>query len=145
MPPYSKMRQVANIIAAEAFKTYQSIQYQDWISLSSSQTEINLGVRLPNKEEIERAKGIIAKASGPVMNTAEEIYAVKLCSLRDFPKQVPLIIQAFRIGDLAIAAAPCEIFVEIGLDIKAKSPFKNNFYNFPCQWLQWLFANSRAP
>ena len=127
MPPYSKMRQVANIIAAEAFKTYQSIQYQDWISLSSSQTEINLGVRLPNKEEIERAKGIIAKASGPVMNTAEEIYARETMLIKDFPKQVPLIIQAFRIGDLAIAAAPCEIFVEIGLDIKAKSPFKTTF------------------
>lgn len=127
VPPYAKMRQVANIIAAEAFKTYQSIQYQDWISLSSSQTEINLGVRLPNKEEVERAKGIIAKASGPVMNTAEEIYARETMLIKDFPKQVPLIIQAFRIGDLAIAAAPCEIFVEIGLDIKGKSPFKTTF------------------
>jgi hypothetical protein len=127
VPPYTKMRQVANIIAAEAFKTYQSIQYQDWISLSSSQTEINLGVRLPNKEEVERAKGIIAKASGPVMNTAEEIYARETMLIKDFPKQVPLIIQAFRIGDLAIVAAPCEIFVEIGLDIKGKSPFKTTF------------------
>jgi hypothetical protein len=127
MPAYAKMRQVANVIAAEAFKTYQTIRYQDWISLSSSQTEINLGVRLPNKEEIERAKGIISKASGPVMNTAEEIYARETMLIKDFPKQVPLIIQAFRIGDLAIAAAPCEIFVEIGLDIKTKSPFVTTF------------------
>lgn len=127
MPPYEKMRQVANVIAAEAYKTYQTIRYQDWVSLSSAQTEINLGVRLPKKEEIERAKGIIAKASGPVMNTMEEIYARETMLIKDFPKQVPLIIQAFRIGDLAITAVPCEIFVEIGLDIKAKSPFKPTF------------------
>jgi hypothetical protein len=61
------------------------------------------------------------------MNTAEEIYARETMLIKDFPKQVPLIIQAFRIGDLAIAAAPCEIFVEIGLDIKGKSPFKTTF------------------
>ncbi len=127
MPPYEKMRQVANVVAAEAYKTYQTIRYQDWISLSSAQTEINLGVRHPKKEEIERAKGIIAKAKGPVMNTSEEIYARETMLMKDFPKQVPLILQAFRIGDLAIAAAPCEIFVEIGLDIKAKSPFKPTF------------------
>jgi neutral ceramidase len=127
MPPYAKMQQVANIIAAEAYKTYQSIRYQDWISLSSAQTVINLGVRLPQKEEIERAKEIIAKVNGSIMNTAEEIYARETLLIKDFPKQVPLIIQAFRIGDLAITAAPCEIFVEIGLDIKAKSPFNPTF------------------
>ncbi|MGV3687157.1 MAG: hypothetical protein ACO1NS_16120 [Daejeonella sp.] len=127
LPPYEKMRQVANVVAAEAYKTYQTIRYQDWVSLSSAQTEINLGVRHPEKEEIERAKGIIAKAKGPVMNTAEEIYARETMLMKDFPKQVPLILQAFRIGDLAVTAAPCEIFVEIGLDIKAKSPFKPTF------------------
>lgn len=37
------------------------------------------------------------------------------------------ILQVFRLGDLAIAAAPCEIFVEIGLAIKSKSPFKTTF------------------
>ncbi len=126
-PPYSRMREVADIVAAEAYKTYQNIKYQNWISLSAAQKEIKLGVRHPDKEEIERAKGIIAKANGPVMNTMEEIYARETMLMNDFPKQVPLFIQAFRVGDLAIAAAPCEIFVEIGLDIKAKSPFKPTF------------------
>ena len=73
--PYSKMREVANIVAAEAYKTYQNIRYQNWISLSAAQKTIMLGVRLPDKEEIERAKGIIAKTNSAVMNTMEEIYA----------------------------------------------------------------------
>ncbi len=127
MPPYSRMQQVANIVAAEAYKTYQNIKYQDWISLSSEQKEITLGVRLPEKEEIERAKGIIAKAKGPVMNTMEEIYARETMLMNEFPKQVPIILQAFRLGDLSIAAAPCEVFVEIGLKIKKESPFKPTF------------------
>ena len=57
----------------------------------------------------------------------EEIYARETMLIKDFPKQVPLILQAFRIGDLAITAAPVEIFVEIGLEIKEKSPFKTTF------------------
>ena len=38
-----------------------------------------------------------------------------------------MILQAIRIGDLGIVANPCETFVEIGLDIKKKSPLKHTF------------------
>lgn len=127
LPPYTRMQQVANIVAAEAFKAYQNIKYQDWISLSSVQKEITLGVRLPDKKEIERAKEIIANAKLPIMDSREEIYARETVLLKDYPKQVPLILQAFRLGDLAITAMPCEVFVEIGLEIKEKSPFKPTF------------------
>ncbi|MBC7759550.1 MAG: neutral/alkaline non-lysosomal ceramidase N-terminal domain-containing protein [Phormidesmis sp. FL-bin-119] len=127
LPPYVRMQQVANIVAAEAYKVYQNIKYQDWISLSSVQEEIILGVRLPDRKEIDRAKEIIANAKAPIMDSREEIYARETMLMKDFPKQVPLILQVFRLGDLAIAAAPCEIFVEIGLEIKLKSPFKTTF------------------
>jgi len=40
---------------------------------------------------------------------------------------VPLIIQAMRIGDLGIAAIPCEVFAETGLAIKQQSPFQQTF------------------
>lgn len=127
LTPYTRMQQVANIVAAEAFKAYQNIKHQDWISLSSVQKEITLGVRLPDKKEIERAKEIIANAKSPIMDSREEIYARETMLMKDFPRQVPVILQAFRLGDLAITAVPCEVFVEIGLEIKEKSPFKPTF------------------
>ena len=34
---------------------------------------------------------------------------------------------SIQIGDLAIAAIPFEVFVEIGLEIKQKSPFADSF------------------
>ncbi|MCE6990161.1 neutral/alkaline non-lysosomal ceramidase N-terminal domain-containing protein [Dyadobacter sp. CY323] len=125
--PYEKMRAVANVVAAEAFKVYQNIKYQDWVSLSSVQKEITLGVRKPAADEVTRAKDIIAKAKKPVMTSMEEIYAKETMAMKDYPDQVKLILQAFRIGDLAITAIPCEVFVEIGLDIKKRSPFKPTF------------------
>jgi neutral ceramidase len=123
-PPYSQMQLVANTVAAEAYKVLANIKYQDWVSLDVQQKEISLGVRRPGKAEMKRAKKIIAKAKGPVMQTRDEIYARETVLMNDYPGQVSLILQTFRLGDLAITAIPCEVFVEIGLELKEKSPFK---------------------
>lgn len=126
-PPYGRMKLVADIVAAEAYKAYQTIEYQDWVPLKSIQREISLGVRLPSQADIERAEGILATAKGPVLQEREEIYARETMLLKDYPKEVPVILQAFSLGDLAITAVPCEVFVEIGLEIKEKSPFQPTF------------------
>jgi hypothetical protein len=127
MQPYEKMAIVANTIAAEVFKVYQNITYLDWVPLAVEQKEISLGVRKPNESELERAKGILAKADGNNLVKREEIYARETLLLSTFPDEKQLILQAIQIGDLAITAVPCEIFVEIGLEIKEKSPFDQTF------------------
>lgn len=127
LPPYAKMRQVANALAAEAYKVYQNIQYQAWVPLGSQQTQIRLGVRKPTPEDLTRARGVVSRARGPTMVTMEEAYARETLLIVDYPDQVPVILQAFRIGDLAITAIPCEVFVEIGLELKKRSPFKTTF------------------
>jgi neutral ceramidase len=38
-----------------------------------------------------------------------------------------VILQAIRIGEQAIVSMPFEVFVEIGLEIKQKSPFPHTF------------------
>jgi len=40
---------------------------------------------------------------------------------------VPVKLQVHRIGGLNIAAIPCEVFVEIGLDLKATKPLEELF------------------
>ncbi|GJM30976.1 MAG: hypothetical protein DHS20C17_36110 [Cyclobacteriaceae bacterium] len=114
-------------MAAEVFKVVQTIQYHDWVSLDAQQKEISLGVRLPGPAEVKRAQTIIAKAKGPEMETREEIYARETVLLNDYPKQVSILLQTFRLGDLAIAAIPCEVFAETGLELKENSPFTPTF------------------
>jgi hypothetical protein len=103
---YSKMCLVADTVAAEAFKVLTGIKYQDWVSLSSQQKEITLGVRKPGKEEVKRAKEIMERAKSPVMKTREEIYARETVLMNTYPSHVSIILQTFRLGDLAIAAIP---------------------------------------
>lgn len=125
--PYAQMKTVANTVAAEAYKTVQRIQYHDWVPLARQHKEISVGVRKPNQKDLERARQIMQAAEGPNMKTMEEIYARESILMSDFPDEKPIILQAFSIGDLAIAAIPAEVFVEIGLELKDKSPFSTTF------------------
>ena len=47
--------------------------------------------------------------------------------MHTWPDEVTIPLQAFRIGDQAVCAIPFEVFVEIGLEIKEKSPFSRTF------------------
>ncbi len=73
-----------------------------------------------------RAKFILSKSSGPVLQGVKEIYARDRL-LNEYPPYVDTIVQAMRIGELGIAASPCETFVETGLAIKERSPFNPTF------------------
>jgi hypothetical protein len=127
LPPYEQIHVVAGAVAAEAHRVCQTLQYQDWVPLGVQQTEIKLGVRLPSPDDVARAETVLAKAKGAELKSAEQVYARETVLMKDYPKQVPLLIQAMRIGDLAIAAIPCEVFAETGLAIKQQSPFKQTF------------------
>jgi neutral ceramidase len=127
-PPYGQIKLVANAVATEAARVVKGIKYQDWVSLGAAQKEITLGVRKPTAEEVTRAKEIMSRAKNiPRMDTQEEIYARETVQMNDYPAQVKAIIQAFRIGEVGVCAIPCETFVEIGLELKQKSPFKPTF------------------
>jgi hypothetical protein len=54
-------------------------------------------------------------------------YAGEARHLAKYPATVRLKLQAVRIGDLAVAAIPCEPFAETGLAIKRDSPHPATF------------------
>jgi hypothetical protein len=125
--PYIQMQYVANRLAAEAFKVVQGLDYKNWIRLSSVNEDISLGVRRPDAKEVERAKQIVGNAKSDIMQTSEEVYARETLFMKDYPEKVSIPLQLLRLGDLVIAAVPCETFAEIGLELKEKSPFEDLF------------------
>ena len=125
--PYEQIQFVADAVAREVQRVYQGLLFHDWVPLGVAQKEIQLGVRLPAEGEVKRAEEILANAKGRELRGLDEIYARETFLLKDYPGEVSLVIQSIRIGDLGIAAIPCEVFAEIGLEIKARSPFKPTF------------------
>jgi len=126
--PYAKMRIVANDVANEVLKVYNTIQYKDWVPLRAAQSELNLKVRKPDSEMLAYAQKVLAKPESETpVHRLEKTYAERTLQMDKWPENIDVIMQTFRIGDLGVAAIPFEVFTEIGLEIKAKSPFKTSF------------------
>jgi hypothetical protein len=124
---YDQIKLVADSVARAAFAAYQQIEHRDGAALAAAEKEIELGVRLPDAADLARAREILTAAQGKVLKTLPEVYARETVLLAQYPARVRLKLQAFRIGELGIAAIPCETFVQIGLEIKRKSPLKPTF------------------
>ena len=125
--PYEQMNLVAGKVAAKVFAAYQRIAFVEGIKLEAVQQEMTLGVRRPAADEVFKAEAIMAAAKSREMNSLSEIYARETVLLSQYPPEVELILQAFRLGDVLIGAIPCEVFVETGLELKQSSPSGNTF------------------
>jgi neutral ceramidase len=121
---YEQSRAVAGDVACEAVRAIQEATYSSDVVLAVRSAEITLGVRRPTIEDVEQAKAILATAAPGSLQKREEVFANETVKLADYPATLPVPLQVMRIGDAAIVAIPCEVFAEIGLEIKQKSPFK---------------------
>lgn len=125
--PGDRCRAVAEAVAKAAKTAHDAAHHRRDITLAVSEEELELRVRKPTAAEITRAEGILAKAKKGNLSGIEEIYARESLLLVQYPDTVKIKVQAMRVGELGIAAIPCETFTQIGLDIKANSPLKPTF------------------
>ena len=125
--PGEQCRLVAESVAAAAKTAIEAAKYRSDLTLAIAEREVEFRVRKPTPEELARAKTILGKAAGRDLKGMEEFYARETVLLAAWPDAVKLKLQAIRVGDLGIVAVPCEVFAEIGLEIKKKSPLKSTF------------------
>ena len=126
--PYEKMTEVAELVIERVAVTHKSIQYHNWVPLGVANRDLTLKVRKPDAELQKYFAGVLAKPEGAEkFHRYETNYAERVQRLLDGPDEYVVPLQAIRIGDLGIAAIPFETFVEIGLEIKDKSPFGDAF------------------
>jgi hypothetical protein len=122
-PPYGQIKLVANDVAQEVARVCKTLAYHDWVPLAVAQKDIALGLRLPPKDEVEKAREVMKGSKlFPRMETMEQVYARETVLLGEFPPQVSAPLQVLKIGDLRVSAIPAEAFVEIGLELKRRHP-----------------------
>lgn len=125
---YEKMKEVGYSVAAEVYKASLTVEHQDWVPLGMKQVEIEMGLRVPTDEQLTFARQILAKPESAEMHHhRERTYAERVLAMADYPDSIPYILQAVRIGDLGITAIPNEVFVEMGLELKERTPFEQTF------------------
>ncbi len=126
--PYAKMRLVAHQAADVVYEALQSTKYYPQVKLAAEETEIPLQVRKPDKKLLAWANEVMARPADAAPNhVREKAYAERALQMAQWPDQIPILLQAFRIGDLGITAIPFEVFTETGLELKERSPFSRTF------------------
>ncbi len=127
-PPYEKMKLVAHSVAEKIFKALEGIEYRDAVTLSARMRELTLQARKPTPDMIARAREILARPKDVKPRHVREVnYAERTLLMADAPEQVSVPLQAFRIGDLGVAAIPFEVFTDTGLEIKRRTPLPRTF------------------
>jgi neutral ceramidase len=130
--PFEQIRVVANKTADAAWRAVKKIEaYDENPTVAILQREVELEYREPTEAEVEKAMELLKLTSKEreAINgrtTSVATNTVKFAS-DEQPRTESVIIQAIRIGDQAIVSMPFEVLVEIGLDIKAESPFPHTF------------------
>jgi neutral ceramidase len=115
-------------------------------SLKMLSARILLPLQVPTKEQIDTARALInklyavsktgkylANAGGESGDFLRRVEMSKYLALEDRKKTVLVEVQVFRVdSETAIVGLPGEIFVELGLAIKKRSPFKNTIVMTVC-------------
>jgi hypothetical protein len=130
--PFEQIRIVASKTADASWRAIRKIENYDTKPLiATRQREVDLPYREPNEREISLAKNLLnrTRQEREAINNRTTSVATRVIEYAkpEHPRTEPVLIQAFRIGDQAIVSMPFEVLVEIGLEIKKKSPFKHTF------------------
>jgi hypothetical protein len=130
--PFEQIRIVASKTADASWRAVRKIENYDTKPLiATRQREVDLPYREPNEREISLAKDLLnrTRQEREAINSRTTSVATRVIEYAkpEHPRTEPVLIQAFRIGDQAIVSMPFEVLVEIGLEIKKKSPFEHTF------------------
>ncbi|MBR6766601.1 MAG: neutral/alkaline non-lysosomal ceramidase N-terminal domain-containing protein [Clostridia bacterium] len=137
-PPHYK--RMGRILAGGVIRALADIETCETEELAVESASFPAVIRTPEEKDIASAKALLAEHPYEVVTITEQgvtgnryrlidrHYAQSLLSVAAIQeKQVEIPVQAARIGRSAIVGLPCELFVEFGLDIKARSGFEHTF------------------
>ena len=125
--PYEQIRIVAREAADTAWHAWRKIdKHRTDALLGMVQREVTLTYRKPTADQVAKAKAVLAvkdEAARAKLPKRADSYARRTLSAAKRPDTLVVKLQAIRIGDIAVCGIPFETLVEIGLDLKRRSPF----------------------
>lgn len=127
MEPFQRIREVAGKLADHAVEAAGKMQYRTEAPIRMAQSELRLRYRRPTAEQMRFAQAALQEPDEKKLPRNAKAYAERAMRLQQGPETADLVLQAVRIGELGIAAIPCETFTEIGLSIKELSPMPTTF------------------
>lgn len=111
----------ASRLADLAARAVAGIPHHDDVDLAMAERRLTLDYRLPDRQRLEWAERIVAAMGDRPARDTTEVYAREQILL-DRLRRTEVVVQALRMGPIAIATTPCETYAITGLRLKAASP-----------------------
>ena len=105
--PKPTIEEYANGLIEIAVQAYGTIQYRTDPVLAMAEQRLTLKYRVPDKQRLEWAQRVVAAMGERLPKTTPEVYAREQILLHE-RQQTEVVVQALRLGDIAIATSPCE-------------------------------------
>jgi neutral ceramidase len=125
---YQMTQRIGYILAAAAREAFRSRAQVSGMELRVASRRVDLErIRIPDAD-YERARRIVAGTDGApppgqVDGLPEAFYADMLVRMREAQdRPMSTEVMCIRIGDAAVVGLPSEVFCELGLDLKRRSP-----------------------
>jgi len=125
---FEQVRIVAQKAADAAWFAHRAIASHDPApKLGMVERQVELRFRRPAEEDIAAARkvlGATVKEEIEALPRLAQHYAASVLAAAERAEEtITVPVQAIRVGDLAICGLPFEVLVEIGLELREKSPF----------------------
>jgi hypothetical protein len=116
-------------LAGEAIRRLSDLAPLETPSLSSASRTLELPLRVPSAEDVEWARQFAGQPMTEFDPRGLDIVAAdRILELHSRGEtHVPAEISAITLGELALVGLPGEIFAQLGIEIKRRSPFKHVF------------------
>jgi hypothetical protein len=128
-------------LGAEVAQTVARMVWKDNVALAAKRTTVPIPIR--DEREVDRERPETGLGAGSV---AERIYARErdlVAKERADRGVIDCEIQSIRVGDLGIVTNGAEFFCQLGLDIKAASPFERTWVvSLANQWIGYVATPS---
>jgi hypothetical protein len=119
---------VATDLAHKVHTALGGASYTADITLDARYREPSIGCRRATEEQVAWAQKTLAEhPPTPGKADLSAIYAERTMRMAEYPATMPMPLQALRIGPVCIGTMPNEVFCEIGLEFKRRSPFADSF------------------
>ncbi len=116
----------ARALTGESLKLLADMRWHDDLPLTVATEMIQMPFRVPNADQLEADHALLADNLWPGDYSRELVFARERILLQHYIDEVGAArceVKCIRIGDLAIASSPAQMFCEFGLATKERSPF----------------------
>ena len=124
--PWYQIERVGDVVAAAAYQALRGIRTTDFareVRVSVASDDFVFRRREFTPAQLERARRFAGGERRRNLADREWLESKAVLAISGQPLERQTEIQAIRVGEVAVVGLPGEIFVELGLELKSKSPF----------------------